>query len=210
MNQKPIVLFPYGSLPGLDRREECLSLIVSAGGDVQRVFDGPWGREPGSEESEQKFLKCVSRLNEVVSGSAPPYLVLTRVYPLPLAVLAKRRRFCGLFPNLKKGLWILYVDPVNEPFFFNDAKTLGSFDLDPNPSSKQHPLVAWYPSEELQSSRGEMYAVMTPGTIVDKRFKERIATMRDELSSLPAESQTYTRLRAIGLDLEPPLSSRRR
>ncbi len=184
--------------------------VVKAGGDVQRVFDGPWGSQPGSEAAEKSFLRMVGRLNEVVSGVHPPYIVLTRTNPIPLTVLAKRRQLCDSFPNLNKGLWILYLDPVKDPFFFTNAKRLGRFDSDPAEDESRHPLVVWYPNDDIRSRRNESYLVLTPTTVVDENFSKRIQSLLEDLSEIPSEKQTYTHLRAIGLDVEPPLSSRRR
>ncbi|MDQ7814731.1 MAG: hypothetical protein RDU25_02940 [Patescibacteria group bacterium] len=215
MNEKPIVLFPYGQLPSRNRaeaaaREQCMSLIFSAGGDIMRVFDGPWGSDPSSLEAENAFLRCISRLNEVVNGSMPPYIVMTRVSPLPLIVLAKRRRLCEDSPSLKRALWILYVDPDREPFFFNNANSLGLFDLDPKAMGSRLSLITWCPKEEWRSSESEKYAVIMPYTVADKHFKEQVTVLRRELCALPARSQTNTRMRAVSADADPPPVSHRR
>lgn len=55
-------------------------------------------------------------------------IVLTQTNPLALKVLQPRRSLEQVFPKLEEALWLIYLNPVDDPFFVEAAASLGSFD----------------------------------------------------------------------------------
>lgn len=205
MNSNRIVLFPYGQ-PAEGKRDACIALLIKAGGDLNRFLDGPWGDDPSSLRAESQFLRCVARLNEVVSGSQPPFILLARTNPLPLAVQAKRRRLCEALPNLNRALWILFVVPTENPFFARNAAQLGTFDVDAYEPAR---FTVWTPADQ-RAADGERYVVWTPETRIDDSFKTGLISALGEASKNPIEPVTLTRLRSLQFPDEPLSASRRR
>jgi len=169
-----IVLFPYGQPVELSQRLVCEACLLCCGADTQRFLDGPW-------KNEDHLFRYVSRLSEAVQNSAP-LVVLTRSNPLPIVVLAKRRRLCRVMPFLRKALWIIFVDAVAEPYFFRDAVDLGRFDLSVDEGSGQKNALVWMPDEERRGFRHERYLVLMPQTELDSSFSERLALLWEELN----------------------------
>lgn len=209
MNENRVVLFPYGQPAERDKRDTCLSLVICAGGDLNRIHDGPWDSDPASAQAEAGFLRYISRIQEVVSGTRPPFVVLTRTNPLPLAVLAKRRRICAAIRNLNRAIWVLFVDPAKDPFFCSNASRLGEFENGCQAEAMSAQLSLWSPDSSQRSFLLEQYVVWHPQTVRDKDFKERLVKLAKELELVPSEPVTQTRLRAAVFPDEP-VSSRRR
>lgn len=212
MEESRIVLFPYGQPVAQDGRDACMSLVLGAGGDLIRVYDGPWDRDPTSAEAEVSFLRCISRIQEVVSGYRPPLVILTRTNPLPLAVLAKRRRICGAIKNLNRAAWIIFADPATDPFFLRNAGELGTFDVDSAGNGDQSAITVWTPSQtddQRQNEGVERYVIWHSSTPRDKAFRKRMAELWDELDQIPIMSTTMTRSRTL-TELDEPVASVRR
>jgi len=204
-----IVLFPYGQPVDRDKRDACLALVLHAGGDLNRIHDGPWDSDPASEGAEKNFLRYISRIQEIVNGSRPPLVVLTRTNPLPLAVLAKRRRLCGAIKNLNRAPWAIFVDSVLDPFFYRNASKLGTFDTKCEGKDENAMFCLWTPDEAQRSAVQERYIVWFPQTACDGFFKVRMAMHLKDLDQVPIEPVTQARVRAL-TDLDEPVSSVRR
>jgi hypothetical protein len=209
LNEKRVVLFPNGQPAERDKRDACISLVICAGGDLDRIHDGPWHADPDGPDAEAGFLRYISRIQEVVNGTRPPLVVLTRTNPLPLAVLAKRRRICAALRNLNRAIWVLFVDPSRDPFFCSNASRLGEFETACQAEEVSAQLCVWSPDSTQRSFLLEQYVVWHPQTVRDKDFKERLAKLAKELELVPSEPVTQTRLRAAVFPDEP-VSSRRR
>lgn len=210
MSDCRIVLFPYGQPVDRDKRDACSALVIHSGGDIGRILDGPWDSDPASEAAETNFLRYVSRIQEIVSGSRPPLVVLTRSNPLPLAVLAKRRRVCAAIRNLSRAIWVVFVDPVNDPFFCRNANKLGTFDVVCDADASESVFTVWTPNETQRSAEHERYMVWSPQTACGDYFKARLAILIKDLDMVPPVSVTQTRLSAVQFPDEPPSASRRR
>ncbi len=207
MSESRIVLFPYGQPVERDKRDACLALVIHADGDLGRILDGPWDSDPASEAAETNFLRYVSRIAEIANGSRPPLVVLTRSNPLPLAVLAKRRRVCAAIKNLNRAIWTVFVDPVSDPFFCQNANKLGAFDVACDADAPESAFTVWTPDETQRSAEHERYAVWSPQTACDDYFKARLAILTKDLDRIPPASVTQARLRALtDLDDPSPLS----
>lgn len=173
---KRIAIFPYGQPADKERSSKCTELLLSCGADLQRFMDGPWS-------SDEQFFRCLSFLTEVAEGSHPPYMVLTRCNPLVLKVLAARRRLCKELPNLNRAMWVIFVDPVTEPFFFAEAQRLGQFDAQPDPDRINDSLMVWSVQSQ-DAKRPERFLVLTPQTKKDDYFQTRLALLWNELNAI--------------------------
>ena len=173
---KRIAIFPYGQPVDEERRTKCVELLIFCGADLQRFIDGPWS-------SDERLVRIVSFLDEVADGSRPPFMVLTQSNPLALKVLAARRRWCRELPNLNRAMWVIFVDPVAEPFFYAEAQRLGQFDAQPDPNKVSDSLMVWSVQNQ-DAKRQERFLVLTPQTVKDDYFQARLALLWNELNSI--------------------------
>ncbi len=112
-----LVMFPYGQPSNAAVRERCTRLLIDLGGDVRRLIDGPFS-------DLEQFIRYAGRL-QLPHGDAV-IVVLTRANPLTLAVINARRRIEVGIAVLKDARWVLAIDPEHDPFFLQNAASLGS------------------------------------------------------------------------------------
>ncbi|MBI5531695.1 MAG: hypothetical protein HY898_03195 [Deltaproteobacteria bacterium] len=118
-----IVLFPYGQPVAADHRNHCARFALELGGDMRRMIDGP-------ATTLERFGAYVRHFEEAMSPpEAPAIVVLTKANPLGLAVISARRKLEQLIPALLRATWVLFVDPVYDPFFTETARSHGTFVL---------------------------------------------------------------------------------
>jgi hypothetical protein len=98
-------------------------VILRAGGDPNRVVDGP-------TVGIELFGRHLIRLSAVRHARLPPLVLLTRTSPVALAVVTARRKLEALMPKLERSPWLLFYDRHEEPFSIATAATLGKFDVD--------------------------------------------------------------------------------
>lgn len=199
---KNMVLFPSGQPATQKNRDHCTAHLIACGADLIRFLDGPWS-------SLEQFVRYISRLDEIVSGRVPPYVVLTQTNPLKLVVMPVREKLCKDIVNLKLALWIIYVDPEEDPFFFANAAKSGTFDL-VDEDAGGDPVRVWTPSQKTADGTRESYIVLTPQTARDKYFKARIESLWEDTLVRAPEPVTASRLRATLAMLDAEQASRRR
>ena len=156
MNKKNrIVLFPFGHVSDPGARELCDGILLRCGADLGRIFDSPM-------VNVERYVKFIGRIDDVRNGSNPPIIVFTKGTPLPLNVIYTRRKLVQCFPGLQRSLWIIFVDPIADPFFENEARTIGDLDdeLDKSPIWKEGIM-------------GERYLVLTPQTSYVELVEQR-------------------------------------
>ncbi|MBI5654629.1 hypothetical protein HZC53_03190 [Candidatus Uhrbacteria bacterium] len=197
-----MALFPSGQPVTPKNRDLCSALLLHCGADILRFLDGPWS-------SQEQFIRYIVRFDEIVSGQVPPFVVLTRTNPLGLVVTNVRRRLCQVFVNLKLALWVIYVDPDEDPFFFANAARLGTFDHLDGMDSRSEPVRVWSPIEQ-PADGAERYVILTPQTVSDDSLRKRVAELWGESQAIPAEPVSATRLRAELFPLDDVPTSRRR
>jgi hypothetical protein len=95
-----LVLCPNG-LP-VHRRELCTSILLRAGGDVNRLIDAPAGESP--------FLAHVKRLTAMLETARSPIVFLTSLAPLLSRVVSLRERYEAELPTLRRADWLLFLD----------------------------------------------------------------------------------------------------
>jgi hypothetical protein len=142
-----VVLAPQGLPLAMDCRERCLDLIRRAGGDLTRLY------ETTNHENVGRLAPALSR---VMGRQCEALVVLTKTCPLPLTVLRERRTISSVCPDLRVAAWIIYADPVADPYFFEAARSSGTFDRAP----QEAPI--W-----RSKADGLDYLVLTPLTDVD-------------------------------------------
>lgn len=118
-----MVLYPYGLPPRAEHAELCSRFIVEAGGDISRVIDGPF-------PSIERFIALAERLPVLKSETQRAIVVLTRTNPVAITVVAARRRIQASVPALARAVWVLFVDPVEDPFCFDTLRNLGTLDAE--------------------------------------------------------------------------------
>ena len=117
---RSLVLLPYGLPPEERHRETCTRILLSGGGDIDRVID-----QPASEL--ERFGRHIARIPMLRMGSAEqPLVFLTRTSPLPLTVLNARRVLETHVPSLHGAPWLLYVSEDDDPFFEDGARRMGT------------------------------------------------------------------------------------
>lgn len=123
MHSRRLVLCPYGLPTSVDGRSACLNVMLRAGGDPNRVVDGP-------TVGIEVFGRHVIRLAAVRHARLPPLVLLTRTSPVALAVVTARRKLETLIPKLERSPWLLFHDRHEEPFSIATAAELGKFDIE--------------------------------------------------------------------------------
>lgn len=119
--QRRLILCPHG-LPRRDEaRAHFFELLQSAAGDVERVIDAP-------SDSLERFAEHLVRLHVLQERRERALVALTRTNPLALTVLQARRTLEEAIPRLATVPWLIYVDLVADPFFFETAERLGTLD----------------------------------------------------------------------------------
>ncbi|NRA32957.1 MAG: hypothetical protein HRU17_06405 [Polyangiaceae bacterium] len=114
---KPILL-PQG-VPKVAASWRLLSeLLVSCGGDAERVIDEP-------NDSVDGYLDHLARMPFAKSDRESSLVVFTDVLPLT-EVVKIRAKMVSRFPRWKDTLWFLYVEPMIDQEFAIAAKGLGS------------------------------------------------------------------------------------
>ena len=115
-----LVLYPQGLPLAPARAEQCAELVVHCGGDVGRVIDGP-------SHSVEAFARHLTRAR-VLQRREVPLVVLTMTNPVSLQLVQTRRTLEAAHPILEKAPWMVFLDPDEDPFFFESASQLGAFD----------------------------------------------------------------------------------
>lgn len=117
---RTLVLLPYGVPDQNGYREACSEILLSCGGDVDRVIDQP-------ANDLDRFGKYVGRIPALRDAAVrePPIVMLTRTSPLPLTVVSARRTLERMVPSLARASWILFVTDDDDPFFRDGATRLG-------------------------------------------------------------------------------------
>ena len=160
---KPILL-PQG-VPTVAASWRLLSeLLVSCGGDIERVIDEP-------NDSVDGYLDHLARMPFAKSDRESSLVVFTDVLPLT-EVVKIRSKMASRFPQWKDTLWFLYVEPMIDQEFAIAAKGLGSLTGD----LAEAPI--W------TSSSGERFLVLSAGSKVRAALSGRL----DELSRVVAAS----------------------
>jgi hypothetical protein len=142
---RSLVLMPYG-LPQEERhRELCTTLMLRAGGDIDRVIDQPVGEL-------DRFGRHIARIPILRHASSElPIVFLTRTSPLPLTVLNARRVLEGHVPALHGAAWLLFVTDEDDPFFEDGARRLGALSGDLSTCPLWH--VPGYPAFVVTSPK---------------------------------------------------------
>lgn len=97
-----------------------LDLLLRCGADAQRVFDGErWPLE--------RFASLVSRIYALRAATIAPLVLLTRTNPVALTIVQTRRVLEEAIPRLSSAIWIIFFDPLTDPFFL--ANSLDSEDV---------------------------------------------------------------------------------
>jgi hypothetical protein len=116
-----VILYPYGVPSRADHAELCAQFVVDAGGDVRRVIDGPFP----SLERFISFAEKLPALRESVIANQRPIVVLTRTSPVAISVVNARRKIESAVAGLRSAVWAVFVDPEQDPYFFDTLKSLG-------------------------------------------------------------------------------------
>ncbi|MCC6646336.1 MAG: hypothetical protein IT374_12290 [Polyangiaceae bacterium] len=122
---RTLVLLPYGMPDAPAHREACASILLSCGGDIERMIDRP-------VDDLERFGRYVSRIPALREGAQPPIVLLTRTSPLPLTVVSARRSLERAAPALGRASWILFVTDEDDPFFADGARRLGTLSAEPS------------------------------------------------------------------------------
>lgn len=116
-----VVLYPYGQPLECEDRPSCAEYVWSLGGDSQRIYEA-------QDSNLDHFCRYIQHFEEAIaSPDAPAIVVLTKANPLGLAVINARRKLERMLPALLTATWVLYVDPVYDPFFLDSARKCGTF-----------------------------------------------------------------------------------
>ena len=160
---RTLVLLPYGLPEIAAHREACSEILISCGGDVDRLIDQP-------ADDLDRFGKYVARIPALREGGArePPIVMLTRTSPLPLTVVSARRTLERAVPTLARASWLLFVTNEDDPFFVDGAQRLGTLSCD----LSQAPI--WLGPD------GMPFLVTTPGTRAHDVLSERYLTLRGQ------------------------------
>ena len=157
--ERRLVLFPQGQAEVGYHRDRCAELAFWCGGDVGRFIDAPI-------QSIDVFAQYVRRMRGVQGEQT--LVVLTSTNPLALAVVDLRMRLERHFPDLRAARWMIYLDPVSDPFFEAMALRFGHLTGD-----LAHAPI-WIGPQDSP------YLVITSGT----RNRRMVATALEELDTL--------------------------
>ncbi len=115
-----LVLYPQGAPPDRHLREHCAEVVVRCGGDVQRTIDAP-------AHSVDAFAKHLAR-TKAFRRREVAIVVLTETNPVALKLVQARRTLEQLIEPLREASWLVYFNPLDDPFFMETASMLGDFD----------------------------------------------------------------------------------
>ncbi len=116
-----VILYPYGVPERAEHAELCSRFVVAAGGDLRRVIDGPF-------PTLERFIQFAARLpalRKAAIANQRPIVVLTSTTPVALVVVNARRKIETAVPGLSRAVWTVFVDPAQDPFFFDTVASLG-------------------------------------------------------------------------------------
>lgn len=117
--ERRLVLFPHGQPDSLHHRSLCSEYVIRCGGDLARVIDAP-------SDAVDRFAAYVSRIRGLREGAEQALVVMTRTNPLALTIIDGRKRLEAVVPALRRALWVIYVDPEQDPFFLSTAERYGT------------------------------------------------------------------------------------
>jgi len=148
------VLYPYGQPVAPEQRACCDSFVWGLGGDYQRVIDAP-------TSNLDRFGAHVRRFQTALTVSdAPAIVVFTRANPLGLAVINARRKLELLLPALQNASWVLFVDPVCDPFFMDSVRKFGTL-VDRPPDS-----IEW------TTAAGASFLIAKPVRLIEQHARD--------------------------------------
>lgn len=116
-----MVVYPYGLPARPEHAELCSRFIVEAGADLGRVIDGPFP----SLERFIEYAKRLPALRQAAVARQRPIVVLTRTSPVAITIVSARRKVESAVAGLSGAVWAIFVDPVQDPFFFETVQSLG-------------------------------------------------------------------------------------
>jgi len=113
-----MVLFPFGQHAVPMHRSLCVDCVIRCNGDLDRFIDAP-------NDTMDRFGSHIARISGLREGTEQALVVLTRTNMLAATAIDCRQRLESQVPLLRRALWLIYVDPDQDPFFLSTARTLG-------------------------------------------------------------------------------------
>jgi len=127
-----IVLFPHGPVQPSDK-DIFTRLLLACGADINRFWDQFFTRANGNIiEHYVDYLKR-SKL-ERCPELAQSIVLLAKNNPPALMVVAARRRLVDSFPILQTAIWMVCINVQENPFIFNNLRSLGDIQDEADPA----------------------------------------------------------------------------
>lgn len=113
-----MVLFPFGQPEARTHRSRCTDFAIRCGGDLSRIIDAP-------NDTIEQFGAYLWRIRGLREGAEHALVVVARGKPLALIASDARRQLESWVPALRQAVWMMYLDPEDEPHFLSTAERFG-------------------------------------------------------------------------------------
>lgn len=118
-----LTLFPHG--PSSPETQGCLrEMLLHCGADHARMIETHF-RKPDKSIDLDRYITYIGRLDDVKNADPPPILVITQTLLFYSNVIATRAAIVKALPTLSTAMWIIFVDPNENPFYVRNTEERG-------------------------------------------------------------------------------------